>query len=354
MKEKIINLKNVIIMCLVNLKDKLSTIISKNKKNVILIASVLIIVIGIVIAIMCIGNNDNVNINANLNNSGFVLKNKGWIFYLGFDEGQSDGVYKLKDNKKEKFIDEYVLYLNKSGKYIYYLDVENEDIVKIKTDGKDKKIVVEDVDLEKFIVIDNWIYYFDEAKFCRTKTNGKDKQVISEKSIENYEIKEDWIYYSYKNDGEYIIAKVKTNGEDNTKINEDAGVNFFIKGKYIYYIYENYNKENNQYTNELYKMKLNGKNKEKVADLDKEMYIASINYSDNEIYYFKRYEETKLAIYKKNLKSGEETKVVDLNGHATYINIIDNWIYYPDINEIGNEEIYRIKINGEDKEGLCK
>lgn len=93
------------------------------------------------------------------------------------------------------------------------------------------------------------------------------------------------------------------------------------------------------------------KNKKKVLDLPKDIYIASINFSDNNIYYLKQLEESNLAICKMNLRK-EETKIVDVKGFVTYINIIDDWIYYPDVNDEGNDEMLRIKTNGENKETL--
>ena len=60
---------------------------------------------------------------------------------------------------------------------------------------------------------------------------------------------------------------MKTNGEYNTKIDTETGKAFFVTGNYIYYIYENYDYENYEYSYELYKMKINGKDKKKVADI---------------------------------------------------------------------------------------
>lgn len=344
------NLKNRITPSVVNLKDRITSFIIANKKISIIIGIILIAIIAIIIFV-CNRKTKIGNTNTNLNNLGFATQNNGWVYYLGFDEGQSDGIYKLKGNKNKKIIDDYALYLNESDKNIYYLDSE-ENIVKIKTNGEDKETVIEDVDIEKFIIVDDWIYYFDEAKLCKIRTNGKEKQIILEKSIENYEFNKDCIYYSYKDNGKYIIAKIKTNGEDNIKISENTGATFFIKGNYIYYIYENYYEENNEYKNELWKTKINGKNKEKIADLSEKMYINSVNFNGNEIYYLKKDEETKLAIYKINLKEGKETKVVDVNGYVTYLNIIDNWIYYPDVDENGNDAMFRIKTNGTEKQNL--
>lgn len=294
------------------------------------------------------------NTNSNLNNLGFVVKNNGWTYYVGYAQGQTDGIYKTKGNKNKKIIDDYSLYLNKSGKYIYYLDVKGEDIVRIKTNGENKEIIVEDVDLEKFIIKNNWIYYFDEAKLYKIKTNGKQKQIILEKSIENYEIDGDWIYYSYKNDGKHVISKIRTNGEENTKIDNDVGKTFFIKGNYIYYIYENYNYENYEYNYELYKVKTNGKNKQKVTDMPKDIYVDSINFNGDEIYYLSNNEKSNLAIYKMNINKTNHIEITEIKGYYTYINILDNWIYYPDVNDEGNDEMFRIETNGEDKESLCK
>ena len=344
------NFKNRITPSVINLKDRIISFMMTNKKTSIIIGIILIAIIAIIIFI-CNRNTKIGNTNTNLNNLGFATKNNGWVYYLGFNEGQSDGIYKLNENKNEKLIDDYALYLNKSDKNIYYIDSE-ANIVKMKTSGKDKKIIVEDVDLEKFIIIDDWIYYFDEAKLCKIKTNGKEKQIVLEKTIENYEIDGEWIYYTYKNNGKYIISKVKTNGEDNIKISEDAGATFFIKGNYIYYTYERYYEDNGEYKNELWKVKINGKNKKKIADLSEKIYIDSINFNENEIYYLEKDEEAKLAIYKINLKNKEETKVVEINGYVTYLNIIDNWIYYPDVDENGNDTMFRIKTNGKDKQKL--
>ncbi|MBQ3145199.1 MAG: DUF5050 domain-containing protein [Clostridia bacterium] len=336
---------------MVSLKNKIVTYITENKKSAIVVSITLIIIIGIIVSIVG-GVTKNKSTNGNLNNSGFTVKNRGWVYYLGFNEGQSDGIYKLKGNKNEKLVDDYALYLNESGKYIYYLDVGTEAIVKIKTNGRDKETIISEVDLEKIVLDGNWIYYFDESKLCRIKTNGKERQIVLEKSIDNYEIYEDWIYYSYRNNGKYVIAKISTNGKDNTKIDEDCGSTFFIKENYIYYIYENNNVEDNIFSYELHRIKKNGKKKEKITDLPKEMYIASINFNRDDIYYLKEVEGTNLAIHKMNLKDVEEKKVVDVDGYVTYINIVDNWIYYPDVNNNGNDGMYRIKTNGKEKQEL--
>lgn len=352
MKEKIANLKNKIFSMLVNIKNNIIPFIVANKLVSIIIAVALfVIVLGIVI--MCnkvkIGNTS-----GNLNNLGFSVKSGNWIYYLGYDGGNADGIYRVKanSNKKEKITSDYGYYLNKSGNYIYYYDAEENDIIKMKENGKDKEVFVKDVDTEKIMVVDNWVYYFKNSTLYRIKTNGENKQKISKKSIENYEVVGNWIYYSYYNDGEYIIAKMKTNGEDISKIDSKAGKVFFVNGNNLYYIYEKYNAEELTTTYQLYKMKTNGKDKEKIANIDGKVDIDTVNFDGKQIYYAKINEDNELGIYRMKLNGKNETRIIDIKGYSTSINVYNDWIYYPDENENGDIEIYKIKTNGKDKQSL--
>ena len=228
MKDKIINLKN-----------KIFSLIKMNKKVSIIVLTVLVALIVLIIAMAIIFNRKEIgNTSGNLNNSGFSVQKGNWVYYLGLKDSNTDGIYKVNvdSDKKEKVSSDYGLYLNKSGDYLYYLDRSsgNYDISKMKTNGEDKETIVSDVDMAKILVVDNWIYYFKESNFYRVKTNGENKQILLKKSIDNYEIIGNWIYYSYINDGKYVISKMKTNGEDVTKIDNDSAKQFFINGNSIY------------------------------------------------------------------------------------------------------------------------
>ena len=49
---------------------------------------------------------------------------------------------------------------------LYYLDStsNNYDIVKMKTNGDNKEIILNDVDATKFTIENDWIYYFKDSK----------------------------------------------------------------------------------------------------------------------------------------------------------------------------------------------
>ncbi len=343
MKDKVINIKN-----------KIGTFAVANKKLYIIIALVIaVIIVGIIV----ICNKEEVgNTSGNLNNSGFSVEKGGWVYYLGFKDSNTDGIYKIKLNsdKKEKVSSDYGLYLNQLGNFIYYLERNsgNYNIVKMKTNGENKETIIKDVDTAKVTVIDNWIYYFKESNFYRAKTNGEKKQILSKKSIDNYEVVENWIYYSYINDGKYVIAKMKTNGEDITKIDTDSSQVFFVDNSNIYYIYESYNEEQLEYNYELYKVKTNGKDKKKIADIGKNLQLESTNFDGDKIYYTKTDDNGTLAIYSIKLNGKDEKKIVNIQGYSTIMNIHSSWIYYTDQNDNGDSEMYRIKTNGKDKQNL--
>lgn len=340
---------------LVNLKNKVVEVIMENKRLSIIIAVALIVII---MAIILLSNREAIgNTSGNLNNSGFSVKDGNSVYYLGLKDNNTDGIYKIKTNsdKKEKVSSDYGLYLNKVGNYIYYLDRTsgNYDIAKMKTNGEDKEVIIKDVDTDKITVVDNWIYYFKDAKFCRAKTNGEGKQILSKKSVGSYEVVGKWIYYSYINEGKYTIAKMKTNGEDVTKLEGDASRLFFVNNNNIYYIHENYNENDFEYNYELYKIKTNGKDKTKVADIGKNIQFNGINFDGDRIYYTKVNEDNDiLSIYSMKINGKDETKIVDIQGASTIINVHDGWVYYTDQNDNGDSDMFRIKVNGKDKQSI--
>lgn len=345
MKEKILNLKN-----------KILSILKAHKKLVIIIAILILVII--ILGVLIASNKDKRgNTTGNLNNLGFSVSSGNQIFYLGFKENRTDGIYKANANGNniKKVSDDYGLYLNKSGNYLYYLEASKEDnnifnIVKMKTNGKDKEILVENVDTSKITLSDNWIYYFKNYQLYRVKTNNKNKEQITNKSMLNYEVVGDWIYYSYINDGKYVIAKMRTSGEDITKIDDDASEVFFVSKNMIYYIYKNNNSDTTTY--ELYKIKANGKNKEKMADISGDVEIDSLNFDGSKLYYSKTNEDGVLSIYSIKINGKDETKIIDIDGYSTMINVNKGKIYYTDLNDNGESDMFVIKTNGKDKKSL--
>ena len=349
MKYKMKIFKDKIFLFFKNIKNKIVPFVIKNK---IILLIALIILIIFITSISIIKNKNAQLDNSNLDNLGYTVKNKGRIYYLGYNNGNIDGIYKMKlnGNKKEKISDDYGYYLNEDGNYIYYIDSKTNNLIKMKNNGKDKEVFVEKVDSAKMTVFKGWVYYFKNAKLYRLKTNWSKKQEILRKSVDRYEIIGNNIYYSYYSNDNYIIATMKTDGTNNSKINLDAGQIFFINKDKIFYL-----KEVKEQPNEgiqLYEMNLDGKEVKKIADIKGIVNLNSINFYKYYMYYIKEDKDNNLAIYKIKLNGESETKIIDIKGYSTLININDDYIYYPDENDNENMDIYRIKTNGEGKESL--
>ena len=101
-----------------------------------------------------------------------------------------------------------------------------------------------------------------------------------------------------------------------------------------------------------YKMKLNGKKKEKIVNIIGDVNANTINFDSNNMYYMKTNENGAFGIYKISLKGKNETELTNINTYSSNINVIDKWLYYLDVDEEYNSSIYRIKVNGKDKQSL--
>lgn len=325
----------------------------KEKKLIIIIAlAVILLAVAAIIALPYI--NKKTNLNSNLNNMGFTIQKGSDIYYLGFDNNDIDGLYKVKQNGKnpEKITDNYGFYLNTDGEYIYYTNITTYALTKMKLDGQNKEeTVVENIDTNPITVKDGIIYYFKDYEFNRINTDGKDGKKLSDKTIYAYQIVGKTIYYVYSNDDDkYSLAKMDINGENIVEIDNDSGAMFNVKGNTVYYIYSVYDSTNYTYTNALYKINTNGKNKVKIADMSGE--ISYINITDSGVYYLKTDDDYKSAIYSMKLNGKDDKKITDLTGDITPINLINDVMYYTDNNAAGEITIYSIKTNGKDKQEL--
>ena len=59
-----------------------------------------------------------------------------------------------------------------------------------------------------------------------------------------------------------------------------------------------------------------------------------------------------MAIYSIKLNGKNETKITEVNTYSNAISIVEKYMYYLDENEDGNIQVYKIKINGQDKQAM--
>lgn len=369
--EKVKNFFSKVKTSICNLGSKIKKFISNllakikgldKKKKIILLAITLIILIlivsGIVLLILSANKQKSMEYAmGNLNNNGMV-DSKGNTVFLNYyitdyyEDDKDFGLYKVS-GKKLELLDEqyYVRSINVVGKWVYYVTIDKSDyhkeIYKIKTDGKDKSILVDDIEGadasggEMFVKGKNIYFIGNNNKLETIRTDGKKRKQVSNEEMISFQIVDNEIYFLSI---DYELKKMSINGEnveEVTSINMDS---FQIAKKNIYYI-----DKSDSY---LKKMDLNGENISNVIESD----IRYYNISDGMLYYQKLSEEDEVnSLYKVNLKNGKETKIIDFNGAAyTCIGVAGKWIYYLDKMEDNyyNYTVYRVKTNGDKKEML--
>lgn len=203
-----------------------------------------------------------------------------WIYYR--NETDNGCLYKIKTSgiEKTKLNDSGSRYINVIGDWIYYTSDSDGFLYKIKTDGTNKirltNYLVNSVNVEG-----DWIYYIKQASFLgngyitKMKIDGTDETIISN----NYDfyspvLDNGWIYYSNLDCG---LNKIKTDGTCNTSL--QSSDNPFFINVYNGYIY--YSNANPIDKGSIYRIKVDGSNREKINDNG----VYSIQVINNKIFY---------------------------------------------------------------------
>lgn len=298
------------------------------------------------------------NSNGNNNNLGFAVQKDNRIYYIEIDDNEVVGISRVKDNGKkiEKVIEGNVYGLNIMDNYIYcteYNDDEAEhNLIRVKTNGKNKEILVRNIDRKSAMVVDNWVYYFKNNNLYRVKINGTDKEKVSDKDILYYHIEGKWIYYIYEVDNTQYIAKMKLNGNNNTRIakaeeNQEYEA-LYVKGGKVYYILSQAN-EHYDYMYYLYRMNKNGTKAKQICKLDTN--IQHINMQKDKIYYTvtENYDDYLVKSIKYN---GTDKNTITKAKTTLDINITKDWILLLGQNDDEDLVVKMIRTDGKKEKEL--
>lgn len=346
------------------ISEKFKTLEPEKKKLITIISIVIVLLIVITIitsVIFSFGINNAGKIVGNIKNQGLTVKKGDTIFLSNtlqtFDNDIEKGIYKMtSDGKDAKLLtkEEYAQSLTIYKGDLYYLAVNKADngnyikqIVKTKTNGKNKQILVDNIEVTnigntEMYISDSWIYYLNaESKLEKIKINGQKRQQVANEEISYFQISGNHIYYATKDD------EFKQMKKDGSKIEEiEKGIeNFQILGNEVYYI----SKSNSHL------MKLNLNTKTETEIIDKK--ISVFNIYQKTIYYAtaertgNNENDEKDAIYSMKINGKKNKKIVELSNKYNYICIAGNWIYYIDrVEDTYYYTIYKVKTNGQDKQ----
>lgn len=333
------------------IKEIVFNYIKEHKKIALRILAMLIIFITI-ITISSVLKKDKVGNTAGnlIANHGISAESGKWIYYIGFDDGEPSGIYKVKNSgsNSKKVTSGYFEYINVIDKYIYCLEKEEDkeqyNLVKIKTNGNKKETLAKNIDYAPVTATEKRVYYFKDNTLYRIKTNGSDREKISDKKISYYEVCGNMLYYIYENDGDSYIAKMKLSKKENIRIGklEDSKyLALHVKGSKVYYIVLD---ENKNY--KLYQMNKNGENEKRIYSFSES--IKNINMQDDAVYYI--VQSGKDGISKINYKAGDKATIKKAEELETF-GISGKWIFYVE-NKDNDIMIERITTKGKKEQSL--
>lgn len=245
------------------------------------------------------------------------------------------------------------------GNWIYYLS-PNEDstkvgIYKVKNNGEDKKeLLMNDLDIVSINAYKNYVYFIGigqnaysdtdnvDNKIYRMKNDGSDLEVINDNEFNNdcYEI------YAVNNAIYYIgidsnIYKMDLNGTNREAVSENGTGYIGITSKYIIY---NANVEGSEdYVT--YIMNLDGSDARPIVENTR---LYSVDVKGNYVYYT----DSDKKIYRTRIDSGEQELVLDTTAYN--LNLKEDYLYFLNYADAENEDytvcLYRVKTDGSEEQ----
>lgn len=231
------------------------------------------------------------NTNGNLMNRGISVQLDGWIYYGedGITKMSADGSQTVKINS-----DCYAEYLNAENGWLYFVNVKDKSLYKIRTDGSDKTLLCSGNITDAHVVddwiyydktasgidmpfkmhtdgtgatgmpfgycsfADGWVYYVDSSKtLCKYSMNGKDVVPVGNDRVDNGpDVSGGWAYYHADSDD--LLYKIKTDGTGLQKLSSDKVAVFTVDGDQVYYT------PNDDFR--IYKMNTDGTNRIRLTD----------------------------------------------------------------------------------------
>lgn len=227
------------------------------------------------------------------------------------------------NNAREIYND---IFAEREGNWVYYAESQTgiyktNGIIKLKINNKGSTIVK---------ISDGWIYYqcgfTPNEGVYKMRTNGKDVVKLSNsRSILNVlDISEGLIVYTNRDDKGCLYA-IGTDGTNNTKLSDDYAMNARITGDRVYY-----SMPNGVWDYDIYKIKLNGEEKTKIATIDDKGYFTDdfIYYGgkDNNLYRIRIDGTDKKLLFENNTRGQMGVTIGKMS--INKIKFVDNYIYF--------------------------
>lgn len=161
--------------------------------------------------------------------------------------------------------------------YIYYLTNKDEKgIARMNLEGQNQELIVSD-NIQDFWIYNGEIFYTNNLnQICELKISNKEIKILNDESnAKKIQIVDDWIYYYDEN--ENALFRINKKGKNRELVSVLVKSEIYnVSGKYVYY----YDKENYK----ILRMKIGNSNKcEEIVDV--KISKTKINIVKDELYY---------------------------------------------------------------------
>lgn len=326
----------------------------KKKSHKQLITGVLMVVLT---TVFCISSSviTEIGMLANNGNSVGNIINCGYVDaegnHLYFSNTEDDGcLYKMKKDGSElqKLTENRCFDINVYKGYVYYRTWGEKMpmVCRISTDGGEEEVISE-VYGENVQIEDDILYFvevYDEGKICASTLDGIKRTTIIDDICWELNVVGDWIYYSNDSDKNYpgSLYRYKIDSDEIQRINSEATWDINVVGDWVYYISVDYATQ----TTCLVKCKTDGS--ERTVLCGETCWNTNV-YGDY-IFYTNEFQGN--TLWRMNLDgSGKQALTEE---PCKYVNVVDDMIYYVVTDEEEYEHIYKMDLNGKNKELLIK
>lgn len=277
------------------------------------------------------------NTAANINNGAYIAIQGDWVYYILKHE-----LYRMKTDgsEKHKVCDDIPVIggsINVVGDWIYCRadSGSNVSLYRIKIDGSKKQRLNND-DSRCIHVVGDWIYYFvpspDDIEFqlYRIKTDGSGRQKLSGhyKMQGDLVVVDDWIYYNGIEGFEHALYRMKIDGSNKQKLynlSDRRASRLNVVDDWIYFCRES----------RICRIKIDGSGLQNLSD---DGTTLSLNVMDDWIYYKNMRDGNKL--YRMKTDGSNNQKLADITG---YVHVFRDWIF---VYVFASDTIYCMKPDG--------
>ncbi|MEH6941276.1 DUF5050 domain-containing protein [Bacillus sp. JJ722] len=199
-------------------------------------------------------------------NYGYITEDKGWYYFR-----DGNDIYKMRTNGKEKKLLVKGLispsHLSVVGSYLYYADLEgpkDSDVIsiyRVSLDGKVKNVIAKNTS-DEYYILDNSIYYLQAKSanpdhgyyLSKMNLDGNKKVRLLNTTVDSFTTDGTNIYYSLNE----LLYRTSLDGKGAVKVMSDKAWEVIVADGWIYY-------KNVNDGLKLYKITTNGKNKTRLT-----------------------------------------------------------------------------------------